>query len=370
MLSKFSVSNFKGFEKEIVFSLQDTKAYNFNKNSIKNGIVNNVLIYGPNAVGKSNLGLAIFDIIAHLTDKESNDNHYSFFLNANSNSKTAEFNYEFLFGKNVVNYSYKKIDHQTVVEEKFLINNKVLASIDRNISDKAEINFKGAETLKTNITDKSLSLLKYIKNNSLLEKNKENKSLTDFFDFVDNMLFFRSLQENMYLGLEVGSRILSEDIIENDKLSDLEKFLNEAGIQCKLTTVKEGGKDTIAFNFNEKSIPYQSISSSGTKSLVLFYYWLQRLKTNNVSFLFIDEFDAFYHHELSELIVRKLIEIGVQFVLTTHNTSLISNDLLRPDCYFLMNCKFIKPLSKCTSKELREAHNLEKMYKAGAFNVK
>ena len=47
----------------------------------------------------------------------------------------------------------------------------------------------------------------------------------------------------------------------------------------------------------------------------------------------------------------------------------MSNDLMRPDCYFLMNSRKILPLPKCTEKELREAHNIEKIYKAGAFYV-
>jgi hypothetical protein len=85
--------------------------------------------------------------------------------------------------------------------------------------------------------------------------------------------------------------------------------------------------------------------------------------------VFIDEFDAFYHHELSNLIIRKLKETGTQFIVTTHNTSVMTNDLMRPDCYFLMDNRKILPLSECTEKELREAHNIEKIYKAGAFHV-
>ena len=88
-----------------------------------------------------------------------------------------------------------------------------------------------------------------------------------------------------------------------------------------------------------------------------------------VLLLFFDEFDAFYHHDLSRMIIEKLKDTGIQFILTTHNTSIITNDLLRPDCYFLMNKKKIQSLSQSTEKELREAHNIEKMYKAGAFNV-
>ena len=102
----------------------------------------------------------------------------------------------------------------------------------------------------------------------------------------------------------------------------------------------------------------------------MFYFWLQRLREEEkVSFLFIDEFDAFYHHELSAFLVNELKKTGIQFILTTHNTSIIINDLLRPDCYFLIYKESIKSLAKCTSKELREAHNIEKMYKAGLFNV-
>jgi len=41
---------------------------------------------------------------------------------------------------------------------------------------------------------------------------------------------------------------------------------------------------------------------------------------------------------------------------------------VRPDCYFLLRDSSIKAISELTEKELRQAHNLQKMYKAGAFN--
>ncbi len=83
MLAKFSVSNFKGFNKELVLNLQDTNGYVFHPECIKNGIVNNALVYGYNGTGKSNLGLAIFDIIGHLTDKQKKESFYTFYLNLN-----------------------------------------------------------------------------------------------------------------------------------------------------------------------------------------------------------------------------------------------------------------------------------------------
>ena len=140
-------------------------------------------------------------------------------------------------------------------------------------------------------------------------------------------------------------------------------------MKCKLAVVDVIGGKTLAFDFGEKKILFSEIMSTGTSALMLFYCWYMQILENEVSFVFIDEFDAFYHHELSRMVINKLKETGVQFVVTTHNTSIMSNDLMRPDCYFLMNSSRILPLPKCTEKELREAHNIEKIYKAGAFYV-
>ncbi len=45
----------------------------------------------------------------------------------------------------------------------------------------------------------------------------------------------------------------------------------------------------------------------------------------------------------------------------------MSNDLLRPDCYFILANNQITPINKLTDQELRAAHNLQKLYKAHAF---
>ncbi|MFV0520880.1 MAG: AAA family ATPase [Mangrovibacterium sp.] len=226
----------------------------------------------------------------------------------------------------------------------------------------------GAEGLKTNLSNPRLSFLKYILNNTELADNEVNRCFKQFFEFINHMLFFRSLHQNEYLGLEIGSRNIYSDILEQGHLQDFQDFLHEAGIDYKLCVVKESVEETIAVDFGGKKIAFHLLASSGTKLLSLFYYWLQRLQAAQVSFLFLDEFDAFYHHELSAFIMNKLKEIGIQSVITTHNTSIMSNDLLRPDCYFFLKDGQIRSLAERTNKELREAHNIEKMYKAGTFD--
>jgi len=90
----------------------------------------------------------------------------------------------------------------------------------------------------------------------------------------------------------------------------------------------------------------------------------------NPSFLFLDEFDAFYHYEMSENVVRFFKErySDCQVIITTHNTNLMTNRLMRPDCLFILSqYGTLTPLCAATERELREGHNLEKMYISGEF---
>lgn len=370
MLRRFKVRNFKSFKDEFVFDLSSAKAYTFNPECVRNGIVNNAMIYGYNGSGKSNLGWAILDIIEHLTDKARWEFPYKHYTNAENDSSIASFEYEFMIGGKLVDYAYRKTDYKTMVSEHFSIDGKELVSMERTDGN---TNFtcllKGTETLNKEIKDSRLSVLKYVKNNSTLADDSINRTFFEFFTFVEHMLFFRSLEDRTYIGLETKNSTLEKDIIERGKVSDFESFLNEANVRCKLAVVDVIGEKTLAFDFGQRKILFSEIMSTGTSALMLFYCWYMQILESKVSFVFIDKFDAFYHHELSRMVITKMKETGVQFVVTTHNTSIMSNDLMRPDCYFLMNSKRIQPLPKCTEKELREAHNIEKIYKAGAFYV-
>ena len=371
MLTRFEVSNFKNFNDNLVLDLTETKKFKFSEECVEKGIVKKALIYGHNGTGKSNLGYAIFDILKHLTTKNINNEFYSNYLNADSKKKTVSFVYEFQFKNGKVRYCYTKEDHATLLKEKIEINNKVFAEVDREKSIKSVINAKGAESLKKNIENKHVSIVSYIKNNAFLDEgNKANKAFYEFIDFVENMLFFRSLNDgNSYMGHSVGGKEIDQDIIDHDNVKEFEVFLNKLGIKCKLDVLEIGGLKILVFVFKNKVIPFYDIASSGTRALALFYFWFQRMKEKNIKFIFIDEFDAFYHFELAKNIIEILKEQDIQIILTTHNTSLMSNELLRPDCYFLINDSKISNLSNLTVKELREAHNIEKMYKAHAFAI-
>ena len=369
MLTKIEINNFKSFNETFIFDLSDTNSFAFNQNCIKNNIVNKAIIYGQNGCGKSNLALAIFDIISHISDKKFAPERYINYTNANNAKDTTNFKFEFKFDDDILIYEYSKTNHEQLVEEKLIINKNEFISIDRNTNYILKTTAKGTESLNKDLSNNNISIVKYLNTNSVLEDNKDNTAFKKLTNFINHMLLFRNLDDRFYIGLEQGSHVIEEDIIEHDNLRDFEKFLNDAGIKCKLNKRDNNLQKGIDFVFENNSIPFFEIASSGTVSLTLFYFWYQRLKQKeHCSFLFIDEFDAFYHHSLSRTIIERLKEVSnTQVILTTHNTSTISNDLLRPDCYFLMDEKQIRPLTKCTDRELREGHNIEKMYRANSF---
>ena len=374
MLKKFSVQNYRRFNEILEFNLTAGN-YTFNSECTHNGLIKLALIYGKNGTGKSVLGWAISDLISHLTDNTNNLNNDNNYLNALSTDKYSTFEYEFEFydarkHKKNVTYKYQKDENKKIIYEALMIQGILV--VEYHFERPVSINLVGAENLNKTINpSQNLSAIKYIYNNTSLDRRNSNNAIfIKFIEFVNHMLYFRSVfGGNNFNGYKPGDDNIERDILRKNNLKDFENFLNGFGLNLQLVNVKQLNKNIIGIKFEKKVLPFFEVVSTGTLSLTFFYYWWQVLKENEVPFLFIDEFDCSYHFELSEYLIRKLKELtNTQVILTTHNTNLLSNDLIRPDCGFIINGKTIKSLNNCTKKELREAHNLEKLYQAGHFD--
>lgn len=366
MLIKFSVKNYAGFKDEILFDLTSKRRIDYNNNLVNKGIIQKALIYGPNGSGKSSLCTAIMDITYHLVDKEKmNIPNYKYFY-IGSNSNTAEFTYWFKFDGKIIKYSYAKYAPTLLAYEKLYYGEKLM--FEYNYMDQTHnINkIEEAQSLNLKGIPPQISTLKFLYNNSILSDKSFIKKL---IKYVEGMLFFRSLTDgNNYIGYNNGAESLSSIIIRNKKTEDFKSFLAEQGLHYNLIEyTDQNGARNLGIKFdNDKLVPFNSIISSGTKTMWLFYCWM--IEFSHLSLLIMDEFDAYYHYDTAQSILKLVNSYdNMQAIITTHNIALMNNVITRPDCCFIIDNNSIDSLINLSKTEIREKSNLSKMYMEKQF---
>lgn len=361
MLKKFTVSNYKNFKDEISLDFSKIGEYSFNADCLSMR-----LIYGRNATGKTNFGRALLDIKILLYGMFRNDEN-SVLINADSQD-TAKFIYEFQFGSDEVIYKYSRFANTELCDEELYINGEAIFKCDFKNS---KFDFKGlsiisAETVNTN---------RYLKKDEM-----DNEYVLPFLRWLINNTAFSDdsvlIRLSKYVRkmdmITVGHDLLysNRNFLENLKnpvyLHNFEDFLNVMGIECKLVLQElPDGQAELYFSQN-KLVPFYSTASSGTLALTSLY---QKI-VSNCSLIYIDDFAAFYHYEMAEKLISffKTKYPKCQLIMTSHNTNLMTNKIMRPDCLFILSSKgTLTALCDATERELREGHNLEKMYIRGEF---
>lgn len=362
MLKKFTVSNYKNFKDEISLDFSKIGEYSFNMDSLSMR-----LICGRNATGKTNFGRALLDIKILLYGMFRNDEN-SVLINADSQKDTAKFIYEFKFGSDEVIYKYSRFANTELCDEELYINGEAIIKCDFKNS---KFYFQGlsiisAETVNTN---------RYLNKDEM-----DNEYVLPFLRWLINNTAFSDdsvlIQLSKYVRkmgmITVGNDLLysNRNFLENLKnpvyLHNFEDFLNVMGIECKLVLQElPDGQAELYFSQN-KLVPFYSTASSGTLALTSLY---QKI-VSNCSLIYIDDFAAFYHYEMAEKLICYFKDKypECQFIMTSHNTNLMTNKIMRPDCLFILSSKgTLTALCDATERELREGHNLEKMYIRGEF---
>lgn len=366
MLIKFAVKNFRCFAERIEWDLSQPNNYSFNTYAIKDGVIKNGIIYGPNGSGKTNFSEALFDIVNHLTQKSKKPDYYQNFVYGGDANLIVDFEYTFKFDNQVVVYQYSKNVLATLVKEALIVDGATIFKRRIGALELDENQFPINKVAKRNLVmnANSISIVNYLLTSYPLA---QNHYLIRMRNFVDSMLWFRCLKVNEYMGFDNVVTILDEYIIKNNLVKDFSRFLNDVSGQ-KFEFVQSKTTDKVLFcKLGNGIVAFDLIASTGTQSLKLLYFWLKKM--GDASFVFIDEFDAFYHFKLAFEVCKQLFNLKCQVFTSSHNTYLMTNDLLRPDCNFILQNNKIKPLQACTEKELRFGHNIEKLFRGGAFEV-
>lgn len=361
MLKRFTVSNFKNFKDEISLDFSKIGEYSFNADCLSMR-----LIYGRNATGKTNFGRAFLDIKILLYGMFRNDEN-SVLINADSQD-TAKFIYEFQFGSDEVIYKYSRFANTELCDEELSINGEAIFKCDFKNSkfDFQGLSIISAETVNTNRyvnkdemdNEYVLPFLRWLINNTAFS---DDSLLIQLFEYVRKMGMITVGNDLLY-----SNRNFLENLKNPVYLHNFEDFLNLMGIECKLVLQElPDGQAELYFSQN-KLVPFYSTASSGTLALTSLY---QKI-VSNPSLIYIDDFAAFYHYEMAEKLICYFKDKypECQFIMTSHNTNLMTNKIMRPDCLFILSSKgTLTALCDATERELREGHNLEKMYISGEF---
>ena len=295
--------------------------------------------------------------------------------------KCASFSYSFQFDNNEIIYRYTRFSNFDLRDEELIIDGISIykCSFYQDKYNFDNLKFINAETASIgrylqslddgNITEDvmefKLPFLRWIINNTAL---KNDSLLIKMSEFIRRMTMLK-VSNTIMFGFSRFNDSFFESLEAKDNLEDFEQFLNTMGIKCKLVLKKlPDGQRELYFS-HDKLIPFYKNASSGTLALTnLYRRFVSTLRSS--SFVYLDEFDAFYHYEMAENVIKffKRNYPKCQIIMTSHNTNLMTNRLMRPDCLFILSSSgTLTALCNATLRELREGHNLEKMYIAGEF---
>lgn len=380
MLKKFALRNYKNFRDEIEIDFGSVAGYQFSTDCISDGVIAKMLIYGRNATGKTNLGRAIMDIGSTMFAGPRFVGN-GVFLNADSVEDSAGFSYTFDFDDVELIYKYTRFSNQELKDEELVINGVSIFRCDFLKREYCFDNLKCVDAETANVdrylqalegdeeseetVEPKLPFLRWLISNVAL---KNDSVLIRLSNYVRRMIMITVGNEMPYRVRRM-SNAFYESLENPERLKDLEDFLNAMGIECKLVLKKLPDGQKELYFAHEKLVPFYENASSGTLALVDLY---RRLipKVWDASLIYLDEFDAFYHYEMAENVIKffKKKYPRCQMIMTSHNTNLMTNRLMRPDCMFILSRRgTLTALCNATTRELREGHNLEKMYISGEF---
>lgn len=112
-------------------------------------LLSKMLIYGKNATGKTNLGIALMDICSNIFGYTNVEE--GCFLNADFQGECVLLSYTFVFGNDEILYEYSKDSYKELRNEKLCINGKQIFCCDfaNGEFDFCNLKYINAETLNT-----------------------------------------------------------------------------------------------------------------------------------------------------------------------------------------------------------------------------
>ncbi len=415
MIKEFSFGNYRSFKEIQSLNMTASKINELSENNIivlneKQSLLKSKAIYGANASGKSNIVKAlvsfiriiknsvkdekVLDLIENFKLSVETENEPSFFQLIFEINKI-QFRYgfevtnkviksEWLFGvPNEREVCYFVRENNTIkdisklhYEEGYKLlsiyndsegENEVFRSNSLFLSAVAAMNGKLSKQISNTIS--SITVLSGLQDKQLYNisgtnlRNEETKNkITDFLKIADVGINSLDIIE-----------VVTNDELIKDAPTELIKKLeqgNKIGLVISTHDKFNSGKEKIG----EANLQFLSSQSEGTlKMFEISSFLIQAIENGET--LVIDEFDARLH----PLISRKIVELfnsqgnnSAQLIFITHDTNLLSADLLRRDQIdFVEKDKYGEShlYSLVQFKGIRNSASFEKDYIKGKYGA-
>lgn len=368
MLAKMYLTNFLSFLERTEFNFTSSKYTILSETNVSDkGILKGALMIGANASGKSN-ALSGLKFIIELMKGDGVLFEQLRCYYTQTPIMSAE--YEFVFSGQPVRYviSYnvqtKNLSEYLTINEKEVLN---------RAGNRGRLNIGDTEVIDDKL-DAKTSFLRTASFNT--GRFPQEPILRELMDYLLNSNYIDGYNQSALLGKSIMNYAEKYGVDNlNNYLKDFNydfyiEYGNESsgeGLNIRL----ESGKKSVFFK--RKSFPIPSAFYTESQGNQVFADMLPQIieVIEKPGMLIIDEFGNSLHNKLAEKIVRFFMEKSKhsQLYITSHDTNLISNYVVRPDQINLITFENAQgsKVKRISTFKPREAQNLEKMYLGGMF---
>ncbi|MCL2610122.1 MAG: ATP-binding protein [Defluviitaleaceae bacterium] len=347
MLINFEVTNFRSFKETATFSMEaatkGTGSMQFNStNTMKVGkhkLLKSAVVFGANASGKSNLMKAVYALYLIVTNSTKDSTEKIFTNTFAFNNENTKFTIQFIKNRKHFFYTLEYNEDEVVFEE-LLIDEKF---------------FLGRKAQQFSIPEQLEQFKKSIRKNQLLlfvaQSFNIEEAMEAFSWFKQDLFFlndsgksnplFEALKDysfkNKFLAIlkEADFNIIDVEIIEKP-LAPINIIIGDivaSEDSIIVSHIRDNG-EIFKIRFDDES--------RGTKVFAMIVFYLIMSSKDIGKIILIDEFNSSFHLALAlqilDLIHRE--KQNNQFILTTHETSLMDYGLRQDQIYFTEKNEF------------------------------
>lgn len=340
MLKAFSVRNYRD-RQDLSIDLSVSRDYAFSTECISRhgGIVKTGLVFGANGSGKSSLFTAIHDLAILLAPAkaESVDG---------AKPATGRFAHVLTFEADEVTFEYERRNGRLIHEE-LTVNGRLMYRIAEG---RAELD--GLRAFHPNLklpdvpSDGRPFLLTLSESSDWARRTHAGKVVR----YAEGMTLWTASDRTcgpVDLSPAGAARFVREQNLEEKFFA----FLTSLGVGFECDGMES----------------FIETASSGMKRMLSCFVLTSNL--SRATLILADDFDVNLALGVPEAIFQRLRRNGVQCLMSSHRTSLLTHFLVRPDVCFKVRKGRATCFSDLTDREIRYGNNLEKLYLSGEFDV-